>query len=68
MDRDFPSLGVPILLFHGRADERVPIEGSRDFASQQDDATLVELDDDHGLVASLPIMQPRALAFLEELS
>jgi signal transduction histidine kinase len=42
----------PTLILHGRDDEVVPIEGSRDFARKHG-VELVELDDDHSLARSL---------------
>lgn len=61
-----PALGLPVpprwrielephcptLILHGRADDVVPIEGSREFARAHG-AELVELDDDHSLGRSL---------------
>ncbi len=46
------ELRCPTLILHGRADEIVPIEGSREFARTHG-AELVELDDDHALARSL---------------
>jgi uncharacterized protein len=55
---------APTLILHGTADDVVPIECSRAVAASRPNAQLVELADDHGLVASLPIILPAADAFL----
>lgn len=56
--------GVPLLAFHGRADETVAIAGTRAFAAAHPEVELVELDDGHTLIESLPAMLARATAFL----
>ena len=40
---------VPTLIFHGREDEVIPIQSSRDFAAARSWVQLVELDSDHAL-------------------
>ena len=40
---------LPTLIIHGINDEVVPIQVSRDYASQHDRVKLIELDSDHGL-------------------
>jgi predicted esterase YcpF (UPF0227 family) len=40
---------VPTLILHGQADQVIPLQASRDFASQRPWITLVELDSDHAL-------------------
>lgn len=45
---------IPTLILHGQKDEVIPIEASRQYASQRSWVTLVELDSDH----SLGNMQP----------
>jgi pimeloyl-ACP methyl ester carboxylesterase len=64
IDDHIPSLGCPALVFHGTRDEVVPIDGSRAFVAQAADARLVEVDDDHGLAASLDFMLPAVEHFL----
>ena len=59
-----PRIEVPTLIFHGVHDPTVPIEYSRRFAAQCPHAQLIELDDDHELVASLPIILPAVERFL----
>jgi uncharacterized protein len=45
---------LPTLIFHGIKDEVVPIELSRQYASDRSGVTLYELDSDHGLGNVLP--------------
>lgn len=60
-----PVVPCPTLVVHGTRDEVVPIEGSRRYAAAHPDRVrLVEVDDDHGLVASLPTIVAEAAAFL----
>jgi pimeloyl-ACP methyl ester carboxylesterase len=67
VDVGVPDLHVPTLIFHGVRDDVVPIEGSRRFAAGRANVRLVELDDDHQLVASLPVLLDGASAFLDVL-
>lgn len=53
-DEGFPDVRVPTLIFHGVHDDVVPVEASRRFAAGKPHVRLVELDDGHDLVASLP--------------
>ena len=55
-----PDVRAPTLVLHGRADATVPIAGSREWVTGRD-ARLVELEDGHELVDSLP----RILAEME---
>lgn len=48
----WPEVPCPTLILHGRRDEVVPVESSRRYARTRSHVRLVELDDDHGLVAS----------------
>lgn len=45
---------VPTLIFHGKNDEVIPIQASRDFAAKRPWVQLVELADDHTLANALP--------------
>jgi uncharacterized protein len=45
---------VPTLILHGRNDEVIPIQASRDYASSRSYVKLVELDSDHGLMDVMP--------------
>lgn len=40
---------LPTLIIHGKNDDVVPIEVSRNYANQHDTVKLIELDSDHGL-------------------
>lgn len=53
-DEGFPDVRVPTLIFHGLHDDVVPVAASRRFAAGKPHVRLVELDDGHDLVASLP--------------
>jgi pimeloyl-ACP methyl ester carboxylesterase len=64
IDRGWPAIACRTLILHGRGDETVPIERSRDFAKQNAHVRLVELDDGHELVASLPTILDETDAFL----
>lgn len=48
----FPDVKCPALVFHGVKDESVPVELSRRFCAGRSSARLIELDDDHQLIAS----------------
>ena len=40
---------IPTLILHGRQDEVIPIEASRDYAKERPWVQLIELDSDHAL-------------------
>jgi hypothetical protein len=40
---------VPTVIFHGRKDEVIPIESTRDYAYERPWVQLIELDSDHAL-------------------
>jgi alpha-beta hydrolase superfamily lysophospholipase len=61
----WPEVRVPALIVHGRADETVDIQLSRDFARERRWVRLVEVDDGHELTASLDRIYAEAEAFLE---
>ncbi len=63
-DDGWPDPTVPTLVFHGTADDVVDIERSREWIARGPDRTLIELDDGHPLVASLPTIVPRAWDFV----
>lgn len=48
-----PEVPCPTRIVHGTRDEVVPIEGSRRYAATRPHVDLVEVDDDHGLLASV---------------
>jgi len=66
IDRGFPKVRVPTLIFHGKNDEAVPIATSREFAAKQSNVRLVELDDGHELIASLPRLLSESDTFLAD--
>ena len=45
---------IPTLILHGKNDEVIPVEASRDFAHQHPWVKLVELDSDHSLGDMIP--------------
>lgn len=61
---DGPDVRVPTLIVHGRGDDVVDIAVSRAFAAGRRHVRLVELEDGHALVASLPRIIEEADRFL----
>jgi pimeloyl-ACP methyl ester carboxylesterase len=64
VDEGWPDVRVPTLIIHGRNDETVDVELSREWARGKNWVRLVEADDGHELVASLPLITAEADAFL----
>ncbi|HEY0194553.1 MAG TPA: YqiA/YcfP family alpha/beta fold hydrolase [Kofleriaceae bacterium] len=64
LDVGYPDVRVPTLILHGTRDDVVSIDHSRAFARDQPHIHLVELDDGHDLVASLPRMFDETSRFL----
>ena len=64
IDVDYPDVRVPTLIIHGTRDEVVPIAHSRTFAANKRHVRLVEVDDDHELITSLPQIFGEADRFL----
>ena len=64
IDVGYPDVRVPTLILHGVRDDAVPIETSRAFAQGKPHVQLVELDDGHDLIASLPRLLREADRFL----
>ncbi|MDB4965396.1 MAG: hypothetical protein JWN44_1085 [Myxococcales bacterium] len=60
----WPDVRVPTLIIHGRSDDTVDIQLSRDFAAGKPWVNLVEVDDGHELTASLERIDSEAQAFL----
>ncbi len=58
-----PDVRVPTLILHGVDDDVVPIERSRAFAASRHHVRLVELEDGHDLLATLPIILAELEAF-----
>lgn len=58
-----PRPSCPTLIIHGARDAIVPIESSRAWVATLPAARLVEVDDDHELIASLPRIADETLRF-----
>jgi uncharacterized protein len=56
---------VPTLIVHGRQDEVIPIQASRDYASIRPWVKLVELESDHALIEVMPIIWQEILSFCQ---
>jgi predicted esterase YcpF (UPF0227 family) len=56
---------IPTLILHGRDDEVIPIQASRDFAATRPWVHLVELDSDHALGNVLDEIWQEICRFLE---
>ena len=56
---------TPTLVFQGSRDALVDASGVRAFAATRPNIELVELDDDHQLIASVPTIWQRTSAFLD---
>lgn len=59
-----PDVRVPTLIIHGTNDETVPIAHSRRFADGRANVELIEVDDGHELIASLPRILAESDRFL----
>lgn len=60
----WPDVRVPTLIVHGRRDEAVDIELSRTWAEGKRHVRLVEVDDQHELIVSLPLIAEKVQRFL----
>ena len=49
-DEEDLQRSLPTLILHGRQDDVIPIQASRDYAATRSWVELIELDGDHGLV------------------
>ncbi len=56
---------VPTLILHGRRDEVIPIQASRDYASVRPWVKLIELDSDHALADVMPEIWQAIQAFCQ---
>lgn len=56
---------VPTLILHGRDDEVIPIQASRDYAQTRSSVELVELESDHSLGNVLPQIWQAIHRFLQ---
>ncbi|MDI7268482.1 MAG: YqiA/YcfP family alpha/beta fold hydrolase [Myxococcota bacterium] len=59
-----PAPSCPVLVFHGLRDDVVPCGLSERFARGRSNVTLRLLDDDHSLLATLPVILDESVAFL----
>ena len=64
LDAGYPDVRVPTLILHGLADDVVPIAHSREFAASRPHVRLLELPDNHELIASLPTLLAESERFL----
>jgi pimeloyl-ACP methyl ester carboxylesterase len=64
IDVGWPDVRVPTLILHGTHDDVVPVDHSRRVAEGRRHVRLIELDDGHELVASIPTLLAEAAAFL----
>jgi uncharacterized protein len=62
----FPDVRVPTRVVHGRRDEVVDIELSREWSKGKRHVRLIEVDDEHELGASIPRLLDEATDFFEE--
>jgi hypothetical protein len=56
---------VPTLILHGRNDQVIPIQASRDYASVHPWAQLIELESDHALIDVMPKIWEEIQVFCE---
>lgn len=61
-----PSVSCSTTIIHGIKDVVVPIQSSRRYAQEHPNVSLIEVDDDHPLSESLPIIEACALRELIE--
>ena len=52
----WPDVHVPTLIVHGSRDEVVPVELSRRYVAAHPAVRLIEVDDGHDLLATLPLV------------
>lgn len=63
-DDDRLQRPVPTLILHGRQDETISIQASRDYAATRPWVTLMELDSDHALADVQPAIWEAIQSFL----
>ena len=64
VDRGWPDVRVPTLIVHGSRDDVVDPALSRTWAAGKRHVRLIEVDDEHELAASIPLIIEQAEAFL----
>jgi pimeloyl-ACP methyl ester carboxylesterase len=64
LDEGWPDVRVPVRIVHGLRDSVVPIELSRTWSAGKRHVKLVEVDDTHELVASIPLILQEAAEHL----
>lgn len=60
----WPEIAVPTLVFHGLRDDVVDVGLSRQLVGRSSNVRLIELNDDHNLVDSLPRLLTESYEFL----
>ena len=60
----WPEVRCPALIIHGKRDDVVPVDLSREFSKSRQNVKLLELDDDHQLTSSVERIWTEARAFL----
>jgi pimeloyl-ACP methyl ester carboxylesterase len=60
-----PAPSHPTLIIHGTRDAVVPVDSSRAYAAAFPGVQLHEVDDDHALMASMPLIEALALEFFD---
>lgn len=63
LDAGYPDVRVPVCIVHGTKDDVVDVARSRAFSEDKQHVCLVEVDDGHELVASIPRILSEAEAF-----
>jgi pimeloyl-ACP methyl ester carboxylesterase len=63
---DYPDVSQPVLIFHGREDDVVPVEYSREFAALHPQAALRVMDSGHELLNVLEDMWAEVRLLLEQ--
>jgi uncharacterized protein len=58
-----PEVSCPTLIIHGLSDEVVPIESSRTYSKQRGHVRLIEVEDDHQLLANMSVIETETIRF-----
>ena len=65
--RGWPEVKVPTLLIHGRNDQTCDVRISRQWAKGRANVELLEVDDGHELIDSIPVIARESERFLAEI-